>query len=382
MNLALLLPAALAALAALALPLLIHLARRSEQRPTDFAALRWLRAKPRPRSRIRFDERLLLLLRLLLLISIALWLARPALYGAASDAPWVAVVPGVDAAAAAAQVPEGARVHWLAPGFPSHEQPAPRAAGAVASLLRELDATLPETVALTVLAPAELDGADGQRPRLSREVVWKVLPGKAPPATASTAALPRVAIRYAPERAASLPYLRAAVSAWSAQGARVDAAEIGVALPADAQAVLWLAAGPLPPALRDWVAAGGTVLTDAATPWSQAGAPAPVWRGDDGAVLAQAQHLGRGRVLRLTRAATPPALPQLLEPEFPSRLRDLLMPAPAPTRANADHYRPRSGAAAYAPPALDLKPWLAWLVAVLFLLERLWANRPQRSGAP
>ena len=34
MNLALLLPAGLAALAALLLPLLIHLARRSEQRPT------------------------------------------------------------------------------------------------------------------------------------------------------------------------------------------------------------------------------------------------------------------------------------------------------------------------------------------------------------
>ena len=40
MNLALLLPAGLAALAALLLPLLIHLARRSEQRPTVFAALR------------------------------------------------------------------------------------------------------------------------------------------------------------------------------------------------------------------------------------------------------------------------------------------------------------------------------------------------------
>ncbi|RDZ28432.1 BatA domain-containing protein [Lysobacter silvisoli] len=381
MNLALLLPAALAALAALALPLLIHLARRSEQRPTDFAALRWLRAKPRPRSRIRFDELFLLLLRLLLLILIALWLARPALYGAASDVPWVAVAPGVDAGAVAAAVPKGARVHWLAPGFPTYEQAAP-AAAAAASLLRELDATLPEAVALTVLVPAELDGADGQRPQLSREVAWKVLPGKAPAATARTAGLPRVAIRYTPERASSLPYLRAAVSAWSAQDTRVDAADIGVALPTDAQAVLWLATGPMPPALRDWVAAGGTVLTDPATPWPQAGTPAPAWRGDDGAVLAQAQGFGRGRVLRLTRAATPLELPQLLDPEFARQLRDLLTAVPAPTRANADNYRPRSGAAAYAPPALDLKPWLALLIAVVFLLERLWANRPRRSGAP
>ena len=44
MNLVFLLPAAFAALAALFIPLLIHLARRSEQRPTDFAALRWLRS--------------------------------------------------------------------------------------------------------------------------------------------------------------------------------------------------------------------------------------------------------------------------------------------------------------------------------------------------
>ncbi|TQT81878.1 hypothetical protein DB758_11845, partial [Xanthomonas perforans] len=51
MNLLLLFPTGLAALAALLLPLLIHLARRSEHRPTDFAALRWLRALPRPRHR-------------------------------------------------------------------------------------------------------------------------------------------------------------------------------------------------------------------------------------------------------------------------------------------------------------------------------------------
>ena len=67
MNPVLLLPAGLAALAALALPLLVHLSRRQQQRPTVFAALRWLQARPRPRRRIRFDELLLLAVRLLLL---------------------------------------------------------------------------------------------------------------------------------------------------------------------------------------------------------------------------------------------------------------------------------------------------------------------------
>src|SRR3546814_2031747 len=47
----LLFPAALTALAALALPLLIHLTRRSDRQLLDFAALRWLRAKECARRR-------------------------------------------------------------------------------------------------------------------------------------------------------------------------------------------------------------------------------------------------------------------------------------------------------------------------------------------
>ena len=86
MSLAFLIPAALAALGALLIPLAIHLARRSEQRPTAFAALRWLRQKPKPRHRIRFDEWPPLLLRLLLLALLALWLARPVLSGWDDDA--------------------------------------------------------------------------------------------------------------------------------------------------------------------------------------------------------------------------------------------------------------------------------------------------------
>jgi hypothetical protein len=82
------------------------LARRSEQRPTVFAALQWLRQKPKPRHRIRFDEWVLLVLRVLLVVLLALLLARPVLFGAASDAPFVAVAPGV-AAAQAQRIPVG-----------------------------------------------------------------------------------------------------------------------------------------------------------------------------------------------------------------------------------------------------------------------------------
>lgn len=84
MNLAFLAPAALAALAALLVPLLIHLQRRPEQRVVEFAALRWLSERVRPRQRLRLTEWLLLLLRLLLVAALALWLAQPV---------WLAYLP-------------------------------------------------------------------------------------------------------------------------------------------------------------------------------------------------------------------------------------------------------------------------------------------------
>src|SRR3546814_121961 len=77
MSIGLLFPAALTALAALALPLLIHLTRRSDRQLLDFAALRWLRAKERARRRLRIDEWPLLVLRLLLLAALVLLLAQP-----------------------------------------------------------------------------------------------------------------------------------------------------------------------------------------------------------------------------------------------------------------------------------------------------------------
>jgi hypothetical protein len=383
-NFALLLPAALAALAALILPLLIHLARRSEQRPTDFAALRWLRQKPRPRHRIRFDERLLLLLRLLLLALLALWLARPVSYGAVSHQPWIVVAPGVDPRAVPAD--EGARVRWLAPGFPAIDTAPPSQPVALASLLRELDATLPAQVPLRVLVPAQLSGANGQRPVLSRAVQWQVAAGAADTAVPAIAgAPPKVAIRYAAERAASLPYLRAAVSAWSPQSVSADSGVAGTAAPTDpkTQVLVWLAPGALPAAVLDWIGAGGTAVLDADAQWPQTAVRAPLWRDADGAVLVEGSSYRNGRVLRFTRALAPQTMPALLEPQFPRRLRELLSaPIAAPGRAVASDYAPRTGGPSFDAPARDLKPWLALLIAALFALERWLATRPRRGVTP
>ena len=55
MSFGLLLPAALRALAALLLPVLLHLVRQSDRTRVEFAALRWLTVRAQPRRRPRLD---------------------------------------------------------------------------------------------------------------------------------------------------------------------------------------------------------------------------------------------------------------------------------------------------------------------------------------
>lgn len=416
MNLALLLPAGLAALAAVVLPLLIHLARRSEQRPTVFAALQWLRRKPKPRHRIRFDEWPLLLVRLLLLTLLALLLARPVLYGGHDDAPWVVVAPGIDAPDDRGSfAPADARWHRLEPGFPPLDAaptPAHLPAGraSITSLLRELDATLPPGVALTVLVPPVLDGVDGQRPRLSRRVDWRVMPAvadtttgaraadvarsgaRSPAADPDAQAAPHVSVRYAPGREPALRYLRAAISAWSpaqtGESARrptrgADIAPIDAPLPDSTRHLIWLASGSLPPAVCDWVRSGGTALLDMqATPCAMAPSVA-LWRDDAGVPLVEASAFGRGRMMRFTRELTPQSMPVLLEGAFPTRLRALFQPAASPpARVPAADHAPLAGGAHYAQPPRELAPWLIVLVALVFVIERTMATVRRQGTAP
>jgi hypothetical protein len=396
-NLALLLPVGLAALAALLLPLLIHLARRSEQRPTVFAALQWLRQKPKPRHRIRFDEWPLLIVRLLLLILLALLLARPVLFGAASEDPWVAVVPGVDLQQArASQAPANARWHWLAPDFPAldaaHRDDAAASAtrASVTSLLRELDARLPAGAALTVLVPAQLDGVDGQRPVVSRRIDWRVLPGamlKAPTASAAPTSIPALSVRYAPQRETSLRYLRAANAAWqapvSAAPAVQDIAPATQALAARSRQLVWLAPGSVPQAVVEWVRAGGVVLLDAQATLAEKPTMVALWRDAEGVTLVEGGAYGSGRLMRLTKALAPQEMPGVLDGDFPQRLRGLFEPPPsAPARVYAADHAPATGGAAFALPPRDLQPWLLALIALLFLVERWMASGPRHRVAP
>ena len=395
MNLVLLLPLGLAALAAWLVPLLVHLRRRSEQHRTDFAALRWLPARAHPRSRLRFEEWPLLLVRLLLLVALALLLAKPVLFGGPRAKEWIVVSPAVDRAAIPTES-DGVERRWLAIGFPLIDEADPPSSQPVGSLLRELDATLPADTRLTVRVPAQLDGADAERPVLHREVDWQVI-GRAvvanTPATAQQKPRPSLAVRHDDSHAAAVRYFRAAAIAWQAapsaaatmrNPASSDIGPLGKSLPATDKPLVWLASGPLPEPLLEWIADGGTALVDveATLPHDTAN-PAPLGRDEQGNVLAHGLSHGRGRLLQLTGPLTPDAMPVLLDAAFPQQLWTLFAPAaPAPSRIAARDYAPAMGAGAWPERPTDLQPWLLLLIAALFLFERWMATGRREAGTP
>lgn len=371
MGLSLLLPLGLGALAALLIPLLLHLHRRQEQQATLFAALRWIRGPAKPRRRIQLEQWPLLLLRALLLVLLALLLAQPLWRGAATrDGDWVVVAPGVDAATARAQLalPQ-AQWRWLLPGFPALDSGAHGAAEAQssASLLRELDSELAATARLHVIVPGTLQGLDGGDIALSRAVDWQVIAQA--PASLSAAPTPHLRVSLRGADAPARMYLQAAIKAWNQiEPERFQLAEEapGAALDQNTALVFWLAGEPTPALLR-WVEAGGTALLDA----PQLAPAEVVARAADAAPLLQAQQRGGGRLLSFTAALDPTQLPLLLDATFPQTLRSALLPPRlVPDWASAAAMQPREGAAPSTPAAQPLAPTLILLAALAFLAER------------
>lgn len=376
MNPVLLVPLGLAALAALVVPLVIHLRRRTEQVPTDFAALRWLDPRPRPRQRIRFDEWPLLIARLLLVGLLALLLAQPVLFGVKDDAPRVLVAPGVDPAP---YVREGTDAHWLAPGFPTVDTVAPAGPVPLASLIRQFDAELSPRAPLTVVVPDVIEGADADWLRLTRPVRWQVVPGAMTAPSAAAATGLALAVRYPTNNDGGARYLRAAATAWGT-AARYEAVASD-ALPPRDRLLVWLRPGPVPQAVADWIDGGGTALLGSEAGFTMPGGTVALWRDASGATLIEGGASGRGRVMRFTRLLTPQAMPMLLEPEFADSLRKAITPPPpAPARVHAGDYAPAGDVAPYPQPPLPLAPWLAVLIAVVFLVERWLANGPRRAA--
>ena len=396
MSIGLLAPSALIALLVLAIPLLLHLVRQTDQKRIEFAALRWLVARAQPRKRPRFNEWLLLLLRLLLLALLALWLAQPVLSGRPDLRPWIVVDPAIDATQLAAHMPtdasRDAQLHWLAPGFPLIDTPAPRSTASISSLLRDLDATLPGKVALTAIVPEQFDATDPQRPRLSREVTWLPVPGSTAFGPAVAMKPMRIAAYADTEHRAALPYLRAAATAWATQAKPPvptktlrEIADIKT-LHADDTHLLWLATAAVPAQQQQWVRNGGVLLLaqDSAAEsvdWQDAHV---AWRSADGTPLALRRDDGKGTWLRMLVPFTHESLPALLEPAFPHALKATLEAnQPVATRAWAGAYTPavdtRIIHAVQSPRSLD--SLLGLLIALLFGIERWLAMSMRRFRA-
>lgn len=372
----LLAPIGLAALAALIVPLVIHLRRRTEDVPVDFAAMRWLAALPRPKQRIRFDEWLLLALRLLLLALLALLLARPAVLGWEDDALRVAVAPGVDVAAARKAAGAEADMRWIAPGFPALDSSPPKARVPLSSLIRQFDAELPPGAPLTILVPPVVDGVDAGELRLTRKVTWQVVAGGSE-TDAPEAPAPALAVRHAEGQAGPVRYFRAAAAAWGDKPQFT--AEASGTLPPRDRVLIWLTPGPVPQRVTDWVSAGGTALLGPAAELAMPAASGPLWSDEAGGTLVEGGALGAGRLMRFTRPLEPAAMPDLVAPGFAAALRDLVSPpAPPPARLAAAAAAPVAGAAPYPLLPRELSGWLAVLIALAFAAERLLATRAKR----
>lgn len=390
MNIGLLLPSALVALAALLLPLLVHLVRQTEQTRIAFAAMRWLVARAQPRRRPRFNEWLLLLVRLLLLALLALWLAQPVLFDRADPRPWLVVHPAIDLARLPSAASADEQRHWLAPGFPRLDQPAPAANASIGSLLRELDASLPPTAPLRVVVPERFDATDAQPPRLGRKVIWLPIAGT-PSFDADIATPPRLQVAVVSDDAhrPALRYLRAAARAWASKTTSplpTDALHdlaLDAALPPATTQLFWLSATALPAQHRQWVRSGGVVVLAQDSPmgdldWQEAEI---AWRSHDGHPVALRLADGKGAWIRMLVPMQPQSLSELLEPDFPDALRRLLSPAPVATRTWATAYAPTQGVpTTYARTPEPLGPWLALLIALLFGVERWLATAARRMA--
>jgi len=381
MSVGLLAPAALAALIALLLPLLLHLARRDATRPTPFAALRWLRERPKPRRRLRFDDWPLLLVRLLLLALLAVWLAWPVLHGETVPARWTVVVPGV-ADDALPRLEDGAPApRWLAAGFPevAGESAPARNGASVASLLRELDMVAPPGTGLTVLVPDTIDGADGGRIVLSRPVDWRIVAGSEPGADAPPVLPPRLDVFGIAADDPALRVLRAVARAWRPDDAdALRIADADTASRADAIPVWWGTSAP--PAALPAGSVGRVLLLGPDVPrgdidWQ------PLQQDADGGALFERGICGEAICVRFAQALDPATMPIVLDPDFPVRLRELLQPLPAPQRIAATDLAPSTGADAWPPTPRDLRPWWALLAALAFALERWMAAAPRRNHA-
>ncbi len=187
-----------AGLAALAMPLFIHLRRQRTGRRIQVGSIRHLSGAALPRRRrLRIRDPWLLALRCAILTALVVALAGPALTRRPRPHHWALLAPELAGSARAAAIVDslrraGVEIRMLAPGFPAAAGTAGRGEAAepldLWSLLAAADAELPAGSSIVAVVSPRLSLLQGSRPRLASKVTVRALPRDARDTTAVEAA--------------------------------------------------------------------------------------------------------------------------------------------------------------------------------------------------
>ncbi|MEO8502584.1 MAG: BatA domain-containing protein [Acidobacteriota bacterium] len=174
------------ALAAIALPVALHLLSRGRGRRVQLASTRLLPSALSLRGRrLSPSDMPLLFLRTLLLAAVGLALAGAWWQHAATSTAgsWLLLEPGVRTAATGQAAErlgrwrsEAREVRYLAPGLPGSEPATDRLSPDAWSLLLEADRAAPPGVELRVATRGRLGELQGERPALTHAVSWLAVP--------------------------------------------------------------------------------------------------------------------------------------------------------------------------------------------------------------
>ncbi|WP_078082774.1 BatA domain-containing protein [Microbulbifer mangrovi] len=372
---------------ALAIPLLIHLIRRSRPREITFAAAQWLLPRQqRHWNRFVLRDRLLLLLRLLLVTLLALLLAQPLLK---SDTEAQENVLLVDPRIQAAELddflqrhPELQQVFWLqsAPREVSAPRPEPQDNWRVLSRL-STNGTFRRAHILLL----DTENPSGhQSLRVSPDWQWHRIEDTAAPAVPD---LPRIAV--AGDGPAWLQpvmeQLREQLGTGFSFTPLTDINELAAHSTANTAQADWLiydTAGPLPAALQTFVQQGGLLITGQGVQWDEVNKFTAL----DSQPAAEAASVGRGSWLRYTQDwhSAPfyqrAALPELLWQQwslqdwhfqFHSRSHWSIDSRPETPVPDSQVVRLRK---------IPLDRWLMLLIALLLLVERSIALSRREAG--
>ena len=422
----------LAALAALAVPLAIHLWSRRRTRTVAIGSIRFLEGhRPLSRRTLRLRDPWRLLLRSAMLIALILGLAGLYLHDSASPPSpqrWVLVSPSLVARADVRAIidsvgTEADEVRLLHPTWPALDASIsqPQVPMDTWSLLFALDQILPPGSHIDVIAPPRTGSVRGSRPALRSTVEWFPVDegndgGSSAPGTHGMPAPLKVAVFVSPGRRDDARYLEAAIGAMSDAGDSITMRHYDASAVPDsvgASWIAWLSADPVPATIMRRIRDGAVLFTDLGDgasvgvstsldlgfarmsivslnrrvePPDGEGGGAPVWRDGHGVPVLTVSREGDGRHYRLATRLHPAWTDLVLQGVFPEALRPLLDRAHAvpdlpmtvsqatPTWAGPttrDSSDSTSGSSLFYP---------LWLLAVALFLVDAFMSRPRRTA--